>query len=199
MVAAVAVVVVMLTKDPQPTTRITIVIKLDDHPEETGWELHQGSKEVVAYPPGTYSGDNNKEIVTKTDVYTGEEYTFTLFDTGGNGIDGGYYKIYDAPDTSDPSTVLVEGSGNFTDQVQHDFAPVGQETNEEEVDPELQGDEEECIDCEVTDWSDWSPCSADCNGGTRSRTRTVMIPGNECGNPCPLFRRDGTLQYRAMS
>jgi hypothetical protein len=55
--AAVSVVVVMLTKDPQPTTRITIVIKLDDHPEETGWELNQSSKDVVAYPPGTYRGE----------------------------------------------------------------------------------------------------------------------------------------------
>jgi hypothetical protein len=103
-VATVAAVVVMLTKDPPATRRITIVIKSDDHPEETGWELHQGSEEVVTYPPGTYRGDNNKEIVTKTDVYAGEEYTFTLYDTGGNGSDGGYYKIYDAPDTSDPST-----------------------------------------------------------------------------------------------
>jgi hypothetical protein len=73
--ATVSVVVLMLTKDAEPTTRITIVIKLDNHPEETGWELNQSSKEVVAYPPGTYRGDNSKEIVTKTDVYAGEEYT----------------------------------------------------------------------------------------------------------------------------
>jgi hypothetical protein len=27
------------------------------------------------------------------------------------------------PDTSNPETLLVEGSGNFTDQVQEDFPP----------------------------------------------------------------------------
>ena len=93
----------------------------------------------------------------------------------------------DPPDTSDPEALLVEGSGNFTDQVQEDFAPVGQKANEEEVDLGLQGDEEECVDCEVTDWSDWSPCSAACNSVTTSRTHAVVIPGTECGNPCPPF------------
>jgi hypothetical protein len=91
------------------------------------------------------------------------------------------------PDTLDPEALLVAGSGNFTDQVQEDFAPVGQKANEEEVDPGLQGDEEECVDCEVTDWSDWSPCSAACNSATRSRAHAVLIPGTECGNPCPPF------------
>jgi hypothetical protein len=82
--ATVSVVVLKLTKDSEPTTRITIVIKLDDHPEETGWELHQGSKKIEAYPPGSYRGDKNEEIITKTDVCPGEEYTFTLYDTRDN-------------------------------------------------------------------------------------------------------------------
>jgi hypothetical protein len=124
-VATVVAVVVLLTKDPEPTTTITIVIQLDDHPEETGWEL-QHNKELVAYPPGTFR-DKNSLVKAQIDVYTGKEYKFTLFDAGSNGIDGGYYEIYDAPDTSDLNTVLVKGSGDFTDQVQHDFTPVGQE------------------------------------------------------------------------
>jgi hypothetical protein len=124
-VATVVAVVVLLTKDPEPTTTITIVIQLDDHPEETGWEL-QHNKALVAYPPGTYR-DKNSLVKAQIDVYTGKEYKFTLFDAGSNGIDGGYYEIYDAPDTSDLNTVLFKGSGDFTDQVQHDFTPVGQE------------------------------------------------------------------------
>jgi hypothetical protein len=39
-------------------------------------------------------------------------------------------KSTNPPDTSDPEALLVEGSGNFTDQVQEDFAPVGQKANE---------------------------------------------------------------------
>ena len=41
-----------------------------------------------------------------------------------------------------------------------------------------------CVDCEVTPWSDWSPCSADCDG-IRTRTRTINFSNDECGQPCP--------------
>ena len=125
-VAAVAIVAVLLTKDPPSTAPITIIIQLDDRPGETGWELHRGDEKVVAFLPGTYSGETRNRIVAQTDVYAQEEYVFTIIDSGGNGIDGGYYKIYDSPDILDQSTLLVEGFGNFTDRVEHPFVAVGQ-------------------------------------------------------------------------
>ena len=41
-----------------------------------------------------------------------------------------------------------------------------------------------CLDCEVTLWSSWSACSAEC-GGKTSRNRTIVLENNHCGKPCP--------------
>ena len=44
-----------------------------------------------------------------------------------------------------------------------------------------------CLDCEVTFWSDWSPCSWECDGGTRRRNRTIVFENDNCGRPCPFL------------
>lgn len=35
---------------------------------------------------------------------------------------------------------------------------------------------EPCVECVYTEWEDWSDCSATCNGGQRTRTRSVSGP-----------------------
>ncbi len=40
------------------------------------------------------------------------------------------------------------------------------------------------INCVVSEWSEWSACSAECGGGTQTRTRTVIIPA-QYGGTCP--------------
>lgn len=50
--------------------------------------------------------------------------------------------------------------------------------------------------CVLSEWGAWSTCDADCSGGSRSRSRTVVSPGANCGPltdtqacntaPCPV-------------
>lgn len=48
---------------------------------------------------------------------------------------------------------------------------------------------EECdvpcpLDCILTDWSDWSPCSTKCSPGFQSRRRNTVRGANFLGRPC---------------
>merc|ERR1719446_963229 len=40
------------------------------------------------------------------------------------------------------------------------------------------------VDCEMSEWSGWSKCTADCEGGVRSKTRSLMIKPKNCGLSC---------------
>jgi len=41
------------------------------------------------------------------------------------------------------------------------------------------------VDCVVSQWAEWSQCSAACGGGSKSRTRSVSVWPREGGEPCP--------------
>jgi len=43
------------------------------------------------------------------------------------------------------------------------------------------------INCQVTDWIDWTECTKQCDGGTRSRTRAIKVEPQNGGKPCPIF------------
>ena len=40
-------------------------------------------------------------------------------------------------------------------------------------------------DCVMTPWGSYSACTASCDGGTQTRTRQVLLPHKEGGEPCP--------------
>jgi hypothetical protein len=44
------------------------------------------------------------------------------------------------------------------------------------------------VDCKMTDWSDWSPCTKTCGRGTMSRQRNMLSPASNGGLTCPHDR-----------
>ncbi|CAE7238969.1 HMCN1, partial [Symbiodinium pilosum] len=42
------------------------------------------------------------------------------------------------------------------------------------------------VDCQWDVWSDWSHCTASCDGGTRQRGKPVKIQNNSLGKPCNM-------------
>jgi len=41
------------------------------------------------------------------------------------------------------------------------------------------------VDCEVSDWCEWTQCSKKCGGGTSTRSRTILTPPAYGGAQCP--------------
>eukprot|EP01012_Entosiphon_sulcatum_P049575 TRINITY_DN6820_c0_g1_i6.p1 TRINITY_DN6820_c0_g1~~TRINITY_DN6820_c0_g1_i6.p1 ORF type:complete len:7637 (+),score=112.47 TRINITY_DN6820_c0_g1_i6:5459-28369(+) len=73
--------------------------------------------------------------------------------------------------------------------------PVDIQPNGTDVCPDLQErrtcNEQPCpIDCVVTSWSTWEPCSKECGGGSQRRTRSISVAANYGGKPCPSDLQD---------
>jgi hypothetical protein len=50
-------------------------------------------------------------------------------------------------------------------------------------------------DCELTDWTKWSSCSKDCDGGSRKRSKFVKSPAEGSGK-CPGAWSNKRMQYK---
>jgi hypothetical protein len=52
------------------------------------------------------------------------------------------------------------------------------------------------VHCSVSDFSDWSPCSAECGDGSEERKRIVMQPPNQTGDKCPHLTETRTCKIK---
>lgn len=43
------------------------------------------------------------------------------------------------------------------------------------------------IDCVTSEWKDNTKCSKDCDGGTKTQTRKILVKSEFGGNPCPVL------------
>ncbi|MBY0263393.1 MAG: hypothetical protein K2Q20_13680, partial [Phycisphaerales bacterium] len=48
------------------------------------------------------------------------------------------------------------------------------------------------VDCVVSPWSDWSPCTRQCGGGIEVRNRVIVTPASNGGQPCPELQEART-------
>jgi len=101
----------MMTRAPVLTGTSIVFLTLDDHPEETTWEIKNSADEVVqSGGPYETSGQKIEPItVSETDCYE-----FVIYDAGGNGTD--YYAV-----VYGNNQVAFEG-GNFGDLERNQFA-----------------------------------------------------------------------------
>jgi hypothetical protein len=44
------------------------------------------------------------------------------------------------------------------------------------------------VHCEVSGWTSWAACNADCGGGLKQRTRKVTVPAAFSGDKCPSLK-----------
>ncbi len=71
-------------------TEVTIKIKTDDYPNETSWDIKHGNT-IVASGGGFES--SNFIYIDNTCLYEDSCYTFTVYDSGNNGLDGNSFGL----------------------------------------------------------------------------------------------------------
>lgn len=88
-----------ITYEDNVTQIVHLELKTDSYPTETRWQLVDESTGDIVAEDGPYTNADKNEIVFDEDIVlpTLGCYTFTCFDTYGDGITGaGYYKLYDS-------------------------------------------------------------------------------------------------------
>lgn len=99
--------------DPDPPTcvdgNLTLTIVLDNYPQETSWDITDSSGSVVA-SGGTYGNQPDGSTVTETLTLTDDDYTFTMYDSYGDGICCSYGNGSYSLDSNDGTTVASGGS-----------------------------------------------------------------------------------------
>ncbi len=98
---------------------VTLVLKLDDYPEQTSWELLNSSGALL-YSGGDYT-DPNVFITESFDLTDSDCYTFNIYDNEGDGLTGtGLYKLMYG------TTIFRQGKDfGYSDEVQFGIGLTG--------------------------------------------------------------------------
>ena len=116
---------------------LTLTIQLDDWPEETGWEIVDGSGTVIASRAIGYYNGQDVQMVEESIVTEVDCFTLRFFDQYGDGLNGsqwpagtidGYYELRDSQ-----GTLLVEGGGTENFEENEDSFGVDQNISVEEI------------------------------------------------------------------
>ncbi len=105
---------------------VKLIMRTDNNPGETTWELKNSAGEVL-YSGGPYS--TGGQMIQQTFTLTAEDcHTFTIYDTGGDGLyTPGFYMLYHGSNT----TIYQGAEFGLTEIVDFNTAdPVGIEENE---------------------------------------------------------------------
>jgi len=87
-----------ITYEDNVTQILHLELKTDNYPTETRWQIVDESTGDIVAEDGPYTNSQKNEIVFDEDIVLSGLgcYTFTCFDSYGDGITGaGYYKLYD--------------------------------------------------------------------------------------------------------
>ena len=103
------------TSSPAPTALaiISLVLQLDEKPWETGWMLECDGATLQSAPPGTYAliiGRPHFRVDYQAVVTVGADCQLTILDTGGDGLDPGFYAIYNGIDVGNPNNLITGGT-----------------------------------------------------------------------------------------
>lgn len=91
-----------------------IAILTDDKPEETTWDIKNSTGDIIA-SGGPY--DVSSIFIEPFEWPGNDCYTFTIYDAGGDGMNGGFYKI-----TNSSTQVIWEGDTDFNYEASAEFA-----------------------------------------------------------------------------
>ncbi|MGB2015141.1 MAG: M43 family zinc metalloprotease, partial [Flavobacteriales bacterium] len=149
---------------------VTVTINLDNYPEETSWQITGGSGVVAS--GGTYPSAPDGSTVTSTECLSDGCYTFTVFDSYGDGLccsyGSGSYSVEDASGTTYASGASF-GSSESTNFCVSSTGP------QPTCDDGIQNGDETGVDCGGS-----CPACATCDDGIQNGDET----GVDCGGSC---------------
>jgi hypothetical protein len=115
----------VITAAPQPSTVLNTIIMTDNMPDQTSWNVKASDGTVIKAAGGYTIANHAYRDEIDLPVGSGDCYTFTIHDAGGNGLccanGGGSYLVYD-PGNND--NIIIQGSV-FTDSAYSQFKIVG--------------------------------------------------------------------------